>query len=74
MLQCYVGVVDDESDETKSYIQEYGDAALTDYYAYYGCPSGRFLDFSEHGRYLRVFLTEVIFKKDTEASKIHKQR
>ena len=40
LLHCYMEVIEEESEETRAYVQQFGDAALADYYEYYGCPSG----------------------------------
>ena len=39
LLQCYIEAVTDES-EAETYVEEFKNASLVDYYSYYECPTG----------------------------------
>ena len=53
LLQCFIDVIAEESEETRAYVQQFGDAALADNYEYYGCPSGK------HTKYLLIDFSSV---------------
>ena len=40
-LECFVQAVTNETEAAKTYVEQFGDASLTDYYEYYGCVSGK---------------------------------
>ena len=41
VLQCYDKAIEDETEATRTYVQQFGDASFQFYYEHYGCSVGK---------------------------------